>query len=465
MSNSPSAGSSADSSGGRLYLQHPPGYRRRRFRNWFFLGLLYAGYYLCRYNLGIVSPELKAEFGMNNEQYGWINSGRDGGYAIGQFVNGLFADGLGGKQSMAIGALGTIALNMLFGASSMAGLAGIGLLITLVAVRTVDGYIQAFGAPGMVKINTSWFQRRERGKFAGIFGGMIQLGAIGVGTLGKYLLVGFSIPLIGLVLAKQDWRSMFFVPPAILFVLLILMWLNVRNHPEETGYAIPHDDDAHAHNPRDALPIRTVFAKIASNPLAWINAGAYFCTGFVRRTIESWWVLYLLHVWQADKSSPQYLWLVWLLPISAFLGSFGSGLLSDTWFRGRRSPVAASLYGLETLCILAGVLLLGPNSGNAALACVILTLISLTCNSSHSIIGTAVAMDIGGRKMAGFACGVIDSFQYFGAILAGFALGKLIDQYHDYSVIFKAMLPFSLLGTALMLGVHLATRGRDVRGA
>src|SRR3954465_2976843 len=83
---------------------HPPGYRMRRGRNWFFLGLLYAAYYLCRYNLGIVSPEFTKEFGFNESQYGAINTARDGGYAIGQFVNGLFADGLGGKQSMAVGA-------------------------------------------------------------------------------------------------------------------------------------------------------------------------------------------------------------------------------------------------------------------------------------------------------------------------------------------------------------------------
>lgn len=472
MNPTPAPGSGPQAAVHRVEYRHPPGFRLRRFRNWFFLGLLYAGYYLCRYNLGIVAPELKSELELSNEDYGWINSGRDGGYAVGQFINGLFADGLGGKQSMAVGALGTIALNMVFGLASMTGLVGGWMLFALIAIRLLDGYMQAFGAPGMVKINTSWFQRRERGKFAGIFGGMIQLGQVGVGALGKYLLLGFSIPLLGIAIAQQDWRSMFFVPPAILLLVLALMWLNVRNHPEEVGYEIPHDDDEHSNNPRDALPIRTVFRKIAGNPLAWTNAGAYFCTGFVRRALEAWWVLYLLHVWGADKSSPYYLWLVWLLPLSAFIGSFSSGLLSDTWFRGRRSPIAAVLYGLETLCILGGLLLLQPGHGSAALACVMLTLISLTCNSSHSIIGTAVAMDIGGRKMAGFACGVIDSFQYFGAILAGFGLGYLFDYYKDlhgeawaFTTIFAAMLPFSLLGMLLMLGVHLATRGRDVKGS
>src|SRR5437764_2063430 len=204
---------------------HPPGYRLRRGRNWFFLGLLYAGYYLCRYNLSIISPELKKEFGFNNEQYGLISSGRDGGYAVGQFINGLFADGLGGKQAMAIGALGTIGFNALFGFASWAHLSWI--LIAFIVIRIGDGYMQAFGAPGMVKINTSWFQRRERGRFAGIFGGMIQLGAIGVGLLGKYLLIGFTVSVFGYALfhfPKQNWRAMFFVPSAIIFVVLILMW-------------------------------------------------------------------------------------------------------------------------------------------------------------------------------------------------------------------------------------------------
>ncbi len=42
----------------------------------------------------------------------------------------------------------------------------------------IDGYMQAFGAPGMVKINAAWFHHTERGGFAGIFGFMINLGTL-----------------------------------------------------------------------------------------------------------------------------------------------------------------------------------------------------------------------------------------------------------------------------------------------
>ena len=62
-------------------FRHPPGYRLRRGRNWFLLGLTYATYYLCRYNLGIVSTELKSVLGFSNEQYGAIQSARNGAYA------------------------------------------------------------------------------------------------------------------------------------------------------------------------------------------------------------------------------------------------------------------------------------------------------------------------------------------------------------------------------------------------
>src|SRR5205814_6487592 len=129
--------------------------------------------------------------------------------------------------------------------------------------------------------------------------------------------------------------------------------------------------------------------------------------------------IYLARQWSADKGSTEFKILAFTLPLSAFVGSFSSGLISDTLFKGKRAPVAALLYALETISILVTIWLLGhSNLAGPMLACVLLTVISLTCNSTHSIIGTAAAMDLGGRQMAGFAAGVIDSFQYIGSFIA-----------------------------------------------
>src|SRR5205823_538095 len=127
-------------------------------------------------------------------------------------------------------------------------------------------------------------------------------------------------------------------------------------------YHIPHADDTHGGNIEQKLPISYVFKRIATTPLAWINAGAYFCTGFVRKATVAWWALYLARQWDAGKDSHEYKILAFTLPVSAFVGSFSSGLISDTLFRGKRAPVAALLYAVETLSIIVTIILLGHSS-------------------------------------------------------------------------------------------------------
>src|SRR5215467_7356646 len=134
-------------------LAHPPRFRARRGLNWGFLGLLYTSYYMCRYNFSIANKAISEEFGFSRAEMGYIITTALFAYACGQIVNGLLTDWMGGKKAMLIGAAGTVVMNVLFGAASFAGM--LGLFIT---IRGVDGYLQAFGAPGMVKINTAWFR-------------------------------------------------------------------------------------------------------------------------------------------------------------------------------------------------------------------------------------------------------------------------------------------------------------------
>ena len=53
--------------------------------------------------------------------------------------------------------------------------------------------------------------------------------------------------------------------------------------------------------------------------------------------------------------------------------------------------------------------------------------------------------------MAGFAPGLIDSFQYFGAYLSGHYLGKALDK--SLGNYFYFMAPFGLVGGLLMLTI------------
>jgi OPA family glycerol-3-phosphate transporter-like MFS transporter len=164
----------------------PPGFRPRRGLNWAFIGLLYTSFYMCRYNFSIANAAISEEFGFSKADMGAIITTALLAYACGQIINGLLADHLGGKRAMLIGAAGTVMMNVLFGVASFWGM-----LWMFATIRGIDGYLQAFGAPGMVKINAAWFGQRERGRFAGIFGFMINLGRFGIFKLGPALLAGF----------------------------------------------------------------------------------------------------------------------------------------------------------------------------------------------------------------------------------------------------------------------------------
>lgn len=104
-----------DSAAGRPAL--PPGYRARRGLNWGVVGLMYTSYYLCRYNLSLSNKAISDEFGFSKAQMGTIISSALLAYAFGQILNGLLVDKLGGKRAMLIGAIGTITMNLLFGAA------------------------------------------------------------------------------------------------------------------------------------------------------------------------------------------------------------------------------------------------------------------------------------------------------------------------------------------------------------
>ena len=319
----------------------------------------------------------------------------------------------------------------------------LGLLSLFVVIRGVDGYFQAFGSPGMIKINTAWFARRERGRFAGIYGFMINLGRFGIFYFGPALLAGFVF--LGMWrVPPLHWRWLFWTPSIFCGAVAIGMLLTVKQTPEEAGFPNTQAAEPTPTGAEAALSFGQVLLRIVTHPTIWIVALAYACTGAVRQAVHQWFPRYMQDLYHLDMNSAAFQSLGFLIPFVASAGSLASGYISDTVFKGHRAPVAAGLYFLETTIILIAAQF---HTSNAAI--VFLVLISLTANSTHSILGTAAAMDIGGRRMAGFASGVIDSFQYFGGSMAGIVLGMLLDK--SLGNYFYFMAPFGLIGGLLMV--------------
>lgn len=455
-------------------LHYPPGFRGRRGLNWGALGLMYAAYYMCRYNFRFATPGMQAEFGFTTTQISDMLGIWSLTYGTGQLVNGLLTDRIGGKRSMQIGAFGTIVVNVLMGilpllvvGGALAGAAKFVFrvekidpaFVAIAFVWLINGWFQSFGAPGMIKINAAWFQRQERGTFAGIFGFMIQLGQVSSSKLSPLILNGISLGF--LTIAPGQWRWLFILPPLVTLAAAIFMSLAAKQTPDEAGYpgVIVDEIDNSA---GVTVSLKESFRTIFTHPLVWFYACAYACTGAVRTSSDQLAILYFQEQLGMDMKTnipSTVAWTLAVMPMAAVAGSLASGWVSDRFFKGHRSPVAMTLYFVEAAVIaLAALLLLrgwvGPTPTGILTGCGILIVIALTANSTHSIVGAAAPMDIGGKKMAGFAAGVIDSFQYYGGAISLFLTGRVLDATkatHGWLFWYVIMASFGVIGGITML--------------
>lgn len=420
----------------------PSGFRARRGLNWASVGLMYTSFYLCRYNFSYANKAIADEFGFSKSDISTILMLNFIAYGCGQILNGLLTDRIGGKRAMLIGAVGTVTVNVLFGAASFWGM-----LWLFSLLWGLNGYLQSFGSPGFIKINSSWFSEKQRGTFAGIFGFMINLGRLVANKLLPALLAGFTFMGMWYV-PPQHWRWLFWIPAAVASVVALWLAFVVKDTPEECGYKnlFPGEADHADIDVRSNLNV--VFKIIASNHIVWIMAAAYACTGAVRQSVDQWFPRYFQEVHHLDMTGAKFQWLGFLIPFVASSGSLLSGWISDRFFNSRRAPVAAGIYITEVFVILAA-----SQVHSVDWAIFFFVMISFTVNSTHSLLGPAAAMDIGGRKMAAFASGCIDAFQYFGAAAAIKVLGILLDRPHGWDYYFYYMIPFGVAGGILMYSI------------
>ena len=417
---------------------------------------MYASYYMCRYNFRFAGPGMVKEFGFNTADLANIWVIWSLAYGTGQLFNGLISDRIGGKWIMIVGAAGTIVCNWVFGFSSF-----VGTLATFGLIALINGWFQSCGAPGMVKINAAWFQRNERGTFAGIFGIMIQLGQFVANTLSPFILAGFALTFWGIgtwVVAPGNWRMLFILPPFVTALMAVFMAFAVKEEPAQAGFSnVIVDEIDNSLGTR--VSITDTFKTIFRHPLVWFYAAAYASTGAVRHSSDQMVVMFFKDQLLIDmNSNPLSVMITMnLMTGVAILGSVGAGIISDKVFKGARSPVAMRLYFIEATVISCAAVamfagLIKPGPLGIFLGGMFLVLTSLTVNSTHSIVGAAAPMDIGGKKMAGFATGVIDSFQYYGSALSLFLFGKMFAKY-GWSAWYPLMVMFAVSGGLCMLMV------------
>jgi OPA family glycerol-3-phosphate transporter-like MFS transporter len=438
-------------------MNHSPEYRRRRFFNWFPLGLTYATYYMGRYNLNVSSTTIMGQFHLSKADFGMIATAGFWTYALAVAFNGPLADRIGGKKSILIGAAGAAVLNLTIGLLFLSGWQT-KIIVGMSLLYAVNMYFQSFGALSVVKVNAPWFHVRERGVFGGVFGMMIACGYFLAFTVG------------GWMLSHMAWYWVFIIPSGLLAVMFVVDALVVKDKPSEAGFPDFATGDATSGDADKNKPVDFAYLvrRVFTNRVILTIIAAEFCTGFVRQGVMLWFVPFLkeVHGVAAGTMSVTIAWPRVMtdlfsmtssgmrldvfaiastgITVGGILGGLLCGFLSDRVFGSRRPPVAFLFYLGQIVALVA--------LGQATSPVVAALLIPFTCLwifGVHGMLSGTSAMDFGGTRAAATVAGICDGVQYIASGLTGFALGGMLDKY-GWSWWTWMIIPFSVVGALLM---------------
>lgn len=444
---------------------HSPDFRRRRAFNWLSLGILYAFFYMTRYNYTAIAPLLADTLGWRNTELGVFETIMPLVYGLSVVLNGPFADRVGGKRAFLFGAAGVTVMNLLFGLAAFAvvtpatwegvgmahhvvapatlrfGLSGGSLLTMMAIVWGINGYFQSFGALSIVKVNAQWFHVRERGTFSGIFGVLIRMG----------LLLAFQgVPLILLFL---PWQYGFWIPGLCVGVMVLVNWRWMENSPKDAGLGEFDTGDSVEVDDGKPSSLGEILRKVFASRVMWMIAVGSMMIGFVRRSVvDAWWPKYFVDFHGADKATfvtyLPYVIATWGIALAGIAGGFVFGIASDRTFGGRRAPVITfGFLGMALTLVLFGIsdhVQMGP-----VLAACFLVLLSFFVNGAHGMIGGAASMDFGGKKAAASAAGLFDGMQYLAGAFVGMGVGYVTTTW-GWEAWHWAPIPFALFGAWLM---------------
>ncbi|MBL8922427.1 MAG: MFS transporter [Myxococcaceae bacterium] len=397
----------------KVDLGHSQAFKRRRFWNWFPLGLTYAFLYFGRYNVNALTSALGSK--TDNKAFGIIFAAGTLVYGVSFLINGPLTDRLGGRFTTLLSAGGAAVANLL-----MAGLVYLnvseglvppgGLVLWLAILYSLDMYFQSFGAVSIVKVNAAWFHVRERGVQGGVFGILISLGIYFGYDWSRAIAKGMP---------ASPWMVAL-IPGLVLIAATILSFFSVRDTPSDTGH--PDFDVGDASSGDDSKPsVVQVFVKMLTNPVILVIVGIEFCTGFLRNGVMSWYPKFA----ESVSISDDFVSKNWGLLLCCFgiVGGMMAGVISDKLFHSRRGPVASVLYAGITLGAFAMYALL-----DSPLVGWVLVFMALNYVGVHGMLSGTASADFGGRKNTGVAVGIIDGFVYLGTGLQSLLVGFLLPQ-------------------------------------
>lgn len=406
-----------------------------RFRWLIFLvlALAYFFVYFHRLSLSVVANDLIQTFQTTAGVMGFLGSIYFYCYAAMQFPAGLLSDSLGPRKSVTFFLIIASAGSILFGFAPTIEIAYLSRVMVGVGVSMVF-------IPTM-KILSQWFRAHE---FAFMTGILNAIGGLGVLAATWFL---------ALMTALFGWRVSFELIGVCTFVIVALVWLIVRDRPEDKNWPsiaqIDHQDGA-PFQVQKQIPLLAGARRVVAEKYFWpVAIWFFFDCGIFFGFGALWGGPYLMHVYGLTRSQAGTV--LSMIAWGMIVGSPPLGYLSDKIMKSRKKP-----FILCNLILVIGFVFLNIfPSGLSRVSLYIFFFIFSICASSVVIFGFTMIKELFPVEMAGTSTGMVNLFPFLGGAVFMPLLGWVLDAYPKsaaggYSLEAYSMLLLILLGAAVI---------------
>lgn len=398
----------------------------------------YVGFYFCRQPFWVVKGDLTERLGIDSRMLGYMGSAYLIAYAIGEFNAAAIGSRVGARRLLLTGMALSLTCNLIFGFANNAW--------TFMAFLILNGLAQATGWSGTVGTMAQWFRREERGQVMGFWSTCYQIG----GAVAK----GFAAFMLGWL----SWRWSFWGGSLVLSGVWLLFYFLQRNKPEDVGLP-PIEDDvpettAVQNESQTASSAPSGFTPQLILTIAMMGM-FYFFVKFIRYSLWSWAPYFLQRNCGVPNDQASYYTIAF--DICGFLGCIAAGFVSDRFFHGRRTTVALTMMiGLT----LATTLLWFIGLQSPLYFAVALGLIGFMLYGPDSLLTGAGAIDVGSRKYAIAAAGIINGMGSCGSVCQDIFIGQLYDKNNPSSLgpIFATLIVSAAISTTVVFLLALRAR-------
>jgi len=364
--------------------------------------LCYFLVYFHRVCPAVIALDMQEAFSVGGTLLGLLGSAYFYSYAAMQLPVGLLADSWGARKTVSASFVVAAAGSVLMGLAPNLGLALTGRVLVGLGVSTV--FVCNY------KLLAEWFEPKKFIIMGGLFQAVGGLGALSAG--------------VPLALASEGvgWRATLTLIGGATLVMAALVWLFVRNRPQEMGWPGVAREPGGPGGDR-ARPVKIGLTEgmkqVLSASRFWALALTTFCgTGVSFALAGLWGGPYLMHIYHMTKTEA-----------GTVMGGFALALVVG----GMINAALANRFGRKPVLIYCGLILtllcgwfwLKPDGQPLFMLYTLFFLLSI-CGAGTAPVIASVSKELFPLSIAGTSVGLVNLFPFLGAALIQVAIGAMV---------------------------------------